>query len=397
VLVVLSLLLPAASGCERGDDFDDQVEAISDPYRFHLFDWEVSALADVAGDIFGGENEVSDNTDLVFDYFDNIERMRGLRSAIDAAPDAEISSLQDEMAALNDETAGLAGQVVAQLKVEISKALAAEGINNPFRFGTFGFPPIEAVLERPPHLLVISPRDRIETVKRAELLPEMSRQEMEEIEAQVDALGYSSLVVPLGGLSTYPSFVTSDADLRFTIDSIVHEWLHQYLAFRPLGFLGLLNSTGVRPDYDIATMNETVVGIISREIGAVVYEKYYPGSATAAPPPEEPATGFNFNRVMRETRLAVDAYLAAGEIERAEQYMAEQRAYLAANGWHIRKLNQAFFAFHGNYADGPTSVSPIGADLKTLRGQSASLKAFLYTVSGMTSYQDLENKIPGPR
>ena len=400
LLAVLSLLLPAAAGCDRSDDFDDRVEEISGAYRFHVFEWEVDALAGVIGDIFDGENAASDNAELIFTYFENIERMRGLRSAIDgaeAAPDGEMASLQVELDSLSGDTTGLAEAVVEQLKVEIREALAEEGINNPFQLGTFGFPPIEAVLERPPHLLVISPRNRIETVKRVDLLPEMGRQEMEEIESQVDSLGYSSLVVPLGGLSTYPSFVTSDADLRFTIDSIVHEWLHQYLAFTPLGFLGFLNATGIRPDYDIATMNETVVGIVSKEIGAIVYEKYYPGAATAAPPPEEPATGFNYNRVMRETRLAVDAYLAAGEIDRAEQYMEEQRQYLADNGWHIRKLNQAFFAFHGTYADGPTSVSPIGTDLKTLRSQSASLKDFLDAASAMTSLKDLEDRILHPK
>jgi len=396
ILLVALFLLPfAATGCDRGDDFNDRVEAISGSYRFDLFGWEVGAMGGVIGDIFSGEHAISDSTDLVFAYFENVERMRGLRSAIDgdgAEPGSDTTSIRDELESLNEDTSGLVEAVVEQLKVEIKEALSEADINNPFRFGTFDFPPIEAVLERPPHLLVVSPRNRIETVKRVNLLPEMGRQEMEEIETQVDALGFSSLVVPLGGLSTYPSFVTSDADLRFTIDSIVHEWLHQYLAFTPLGFLGLLNATGVRPDYEIATMNETVVGIVSREIGAIVYEKYYPG-ATTTPPPEEPATGFSFNRVMRETRLAVDAYLAAGEIDRAEQYMEEQRQYLAANGWHIRKLNQAYFAFHGTYADSPTSVSPIGADLETLRGQSGSLKDFLDAAATMTSRQELEDKI----
>ena len=396
ILLVALFLLPfAATGCDRGDDFNDRVEAISGSYRFDLFGWEVGAMGGVIGDIFSGEHAISDSTDLVFAYFENVERMRGLRSAIDgdgAEPGSDTTSIRDELESLNEDTSGLVEAVVEQLKVEIKEALSEADINNPFRFGTFDFPPIEAVLERPPHLLVVSPRNRIETVKRVNLLPEMGRQEMEEIETQVDALGFSSLVVPLGGLSTYPSFVTSDADLRFTIDSIVHEWLHQYLAFTPLGFLGLLNATGIRPDYEIATMNETVVGIVSREIGAIVYEKYYPG-ATTTPPPEEPATGFSFNRVMRETRLAVDAYLAAGEIDRAEQYMEEQRQYLAANGWHIRKLNQAYFAFHGTYADSPTSVSPIGADLETLRGQSGSLKDFLDAAATMTSRQELEDKI----
>jgi len=46
-------------------------------------------------------------------------------------------------------------------------------------------------------------------------LPNLSLKEIEGIEAKVDKLGVSSLVVKLGGLSTYPSFVTDEASLRF--------------------------------------------------------------------------------------------------------------------------------------------------------------------------------------
>jgi len=87
--------------------------------------------------------------------------------------------------------------------------------------------------------------------------------------------------------------------------------------------------------------------------------------------------------------LAVDAYLAEGEIEQAEMFMEERRQFLISNGYYIRKLNQAYFAFHGTYADRPASISPIGQELKQLRSQSASLKDFLDTVAVMTSHQDL--------
>jgi predicted nucleic acid-binding Zn-ribbon protein len=96
---------------------------------------------------------------------------------------------------------------------------------------------------------------------------------------------------------------------------------------------------------------------------------------------------------MREIRLAVDDYLAQGQIEQAEEYMEQKRQYLAENGYHIRKLNQAYFAFYGTYADSPTSISPIGAELRKLREQSDSLKEFLDSVVGMTSRQDLDKSV----
>jgi len=73
--------------------------------------------------------------------------------------------------------------------------------------------------------------------------------------------------------------------------------------------------------------------------------------------------------------------------------MEQKRQYLASKGYYIRKLNQAYFAFHGTYADSPTSISPIGPELKELRSRSASLKDFLNTVSGMTNRQELIDSI----
>jgi len=133
--------------------------------------------------------------------------------------------------------------------------------------------------------------------------------------------------------------------------------------------------------------------MVSKEIGAMVYEKYYSQYEGGDNQSQEAETEFDFNREMREIRRAVDTYLAQGEIEQAEEFMEEKRRFLASKGYYIRKLNQAYFAFHGTYADRPTSISPIGQELKQLRSQSASLKDFLDAVAGMASRQDLINSI----
>ena len=96
---------------------------------------------------------------------------------------------------------------------------------------------------------------------------------------------------------------------------------------------------------------------------------------------------------MREIRRKVDEYLARGEIEQAEEFMEQKRQYLASKGYYIRKLNQAYFAFHGTYADRPASISPIGLEIKQLRDKSASLKDFLDTVAAMTNSQDLKSSV----
>jgi len=290
----------------------------------------------------------------------------------------------------------LAGKVERIIASQIKEALAQEGIFHPmdkYIRLKVSFPPLGFKLEKPPHLLVVSPRDRIESMKEITLQQDLRLEEMESIEDRVDKLGVSSLVVELGGLgATYPTFVTDNASLQFTINTATEEWLHQYLAFKPLGFLYLLDLTGVSRNYEIATINETLVSIISKEIGAIVSQKYYPSYENStqqqAAEPE-----FDFNREMREIRRAVDIYLAQGEITQAEEFMEQKRQYLVSMGYPIRKLNQAHFAFHGTYADRPTSISPIGVELKKLREQSASLKAFLDTVAAMTSRQDLSASI----
>ena len=69
--------------------------------------------------------------------------------------------------------------------------------------------------------------------------------------------------------------------------------------------------------------------------------------------------------------------------------MAEQRSLLAENGVYIRKLNQAYFAFHGSYGDSPASVSPIHGQLEALRSQSPSLGSFLRRVAALRSVEEL--------
>lgn len=392
VLVLLSLCLLGGS-CAPAPDFDGSLKSIVKPYQFSIARWELKAIPE---ELFSSKGEgFEDEVSVVFDYFSLVEQIKGLESEIaatnagnkagDAAPlEAELDRLRAQKAALTDDVE----RIIAQ---QIREVLAEQGIYNPldnFIKLKASFPPLIFELEPPPYLLVVSPKDRIESMREVHLQQEMSVEAMESIEEQVDGLGVSSLVVGLGGLGTYPPFVMDNASLHFTIETATHEWLHQYLAFKPLGFLYLLDSTGISRNYDIATMNETVVDIVSKEIGNIVVQKYYPAYENSPPSPaEEPE--FDFNREMREIRRAVDSYLACGEISQAEEFMEEKRQYLASEGYYIRKLNQAYFAFHGTYADSPTSISPIGAELKQLREQSTSLKAFLDTAAAMTSRQDL--------
>ncbi len=93
---------------------------------------------------------------------------------------------------------------------------------------------------------------------------------------------------------------------------------------------------------------------------------------------------------MHALRLEVDRLLEKGEVTEAEALMEEKRLFLAENGFYIRKINQAYFAFNGLYADTPASSNPIGDKLSTLRSLSPSVGEFVRTVSGITSEADLD-------
>jgi len=96
---------------------------------------------------------------------------------------------------------------------------------------------------------------------------------------------------------------------------------------------------------------------------------------------------------MHITRITVDALLAEGKIEEAESYMETRREFFWEHGYAIRKLNQAYFAFYGAYADVPGGAAgedPVGPAVRTLRAQSASLTAFIKEISQMSTFDELQ-------
>jgi len=396
VVCLLSVSLLSGS-CAMTQDFDAHLSSIVKSYRFSIVKWESRAIPREASRwIFGRHKKIDDEVHMVTEYVSTIEQIETLESEIKAVnagnKQGDLASLETELNTLREQKMAVKDTVERIIEKQIKKTLAQQGIFNPIdRYIRLriNFPPLNFTLEKPPHLLVISPRDRIEGIRWITLQPSLSLKEMEDIEAEVDKLGVSSLVVELGGLgATYPSFVTDEASLRFIIDTATEEWLHHYLVFKPLGFLYLLGLTGVSTDYEIVVMNETLASMVSKEIGAILVENYYPQYENGDNQAQIVESEFDFNREMRNIRIA-DNYLARGEIEQAEEFMEQKRQYLASKGYYIRKLNQAYFAFYGTYADSPTSISPIGLELKKLRSQSTSLKEFLDRVAAMTSRQDL--------
>jgi hypothetical protein len=190
------------------------------------------------------------------------------------------------------------------------------------------------------------------------------------------------------------------ADMNWLAEVVAHEWIHNYLTLRPLGI-----NCDANPEMRI--INETTASIAGVEIGREVISRYYPEllppppapppSDTETPPAEPPVPpAFDFRAEMRETRLMVDQLLAEGKIEEAESYMEDRRQFFVENGYTIRKLNQAYFAFYGAYADQPGGAAgedPISAAVRTLRKRSATITEFIQRIAWAASYDDLKQMV----
>jgi hypothetical protein len=334
---------------------------------------------------------------FVLDYLDRIHAVQRLEGEIErlyadpaiADPAAAAAGKQAEVDAIRRELAMRQPLAEGIVQRQVATLLREEGL----AMGGVTWPPVLMTMSPVPYMLIVSPRDRIQQVDYAALVPGLATDTKEMMEDAVFArLGHSALVVPIGGLGTYPAMIRETSSMNWLAEVTAHEWTHHWLSLRPLG-VRYLESPALR------TMNETVASIVDLEIGPKVIERYYP---ELAPPPETPPTGlpavpedppvFDFRVEMAETRNEVDRLLAAGKIEEAEAYMERRRQVFVANGYALRKLNQAYFAFYGGYAaepGGAAGADPIGPMLRRIRAESPSLRAFLDAVGGLTSYEEL--------
>ena len=269
--------------------------------------------------------------------------------------------------------------VEAAIAGRIRDVLYAEGIGwDPTRGSLL--PPVNLELADPPNALVITTRARIDAPNVTVLRPDLSAPESEALEraAEADSM-HSAIVVDTGGIATYPAIVLTGGDYAGTVTTAAHEWTHHYLAPFPLGraFFG---------GGDARVINETVADVVGAEVAKRVLEKWgMPGARPAAS--ARPALAAD--PVLRALRLEVDALLAAGKIDDAERRMEAVRTQLNEGGYHIRRINQAYFAWFGTYAARPDSVDPLGGQVRQARERAGSLERFLELIRDVTTREDV--------
>jgi hypothetical protein len=402
---VWGVLILNFSSLPSGDQLE-RVRYFSRPLEFDYIAWTLDAVGVKISQLaLGLQDYLPPDTEhqIVFEYLDLVARIRSAESHLSSIygnpeivnPDQASTLVRQQLEALytqRDRTGPLAESI---LQGQIGAIVAESGLS----LGGQPVPPILYHSTPLPTALIVSPRNEIRQDANLSLRPEMTADERASLEAQVDeALDVSSLVVDIGGIGVYPTMVIQTSDLNFLVEVVAHEWIHNYLTFRPLG-INYLTSPELR------TMNETTASIAGKELGRATIERYYtellpPPPSPAAPPatetsPAEPPA-FDFRAEMRITREMVDGLLAGGKIEQAEAYMEERRVLLWENGYQIRKLNQAYFAFYGAYADEPGGAAgedPVGEAVRALRAQSPSLAAFVDRMAWITSFEQLQQAI----
>jgi hypothetical protein len=253
-----------------------------------------------------------------------------------------------------------------------------------------------------PWALIISPRDAIRQDANISLEVDLTVEDHVQLEELISSeQNVSTLVVPVGGVGTYPSMIAQSTNINWLMEVVSHEWTHNFLTLNPLGI-----RYGDSPE--MRTINETTASISGNEIGAAVIAEFFPEfvpppvvqtttSSSTTSQPETPV--FDFRAEMHETRVTVDEMLANGQIEEAEAYMEARREFLWENGYRIRKLNQAYFAFYGAYADSPggsAGEDPVGGAVRDLRAQSDSLGEFIHTIAEVKSFEQLLELVENP-
>ena len=397
-LTAVALLL-AIAGLGR-DGSIGEAHLTTAAYERDLVRWEITHFPDkwlrLALGVFRDSPDAEERLELATEFVALRDDLRDRREMLErafavSASAPEITALQAEAEALESRRTEIAPDVEETLEAVISQTVDDLGIID--RLGPVRWPPVDFTFESNGLLLVQSPRDEI--VRRGDFLlePDVDLLQQIALEEEVESLdpNISALVVRIGGVATYPAQVTPDASLHDLLRIASHEWLHHWLFFRPLGRAWFAGG-------ELTSVNETVANIASEEISDHALERLTGEVFVREPwqPPQiservEPDLDvFDFQREMRGTRTRLEELLTAGAVAEAEAYLEERRLAFVENGYNIRKLNTAWFAFHGTYADGPASISPLEGQIRSIRADSANLAEFLDRVAVISEEGELE-------
>ncbi len=398
---ILLIILITNSAQIQLSDIQDRIQPYTADLQFDYARWTINALSEKLATASMGWQRIlpTEETQVLVDQYstllhkiDDVEqRLTAYYSTPDDVKDtSQLIVIKNAYDALKQQQALLEPVYESILTEQIRTILKENQL-------TMGAQPVPPILFREtdlPYALIISPRDHIEQSVNISLLPDLPLTTFVELEKTIeDQLNVSALVVPVGGIGTYPTMIMRTSNFSYTVEVIQHEWIHNYLTLFPLGL-------NYETTPELRTINETTASIAGKELGSLLIKKYYPPvepdptllQIHEAIPVENTPPSFDFRAEMHTTRVTVDALLLEGNISEAESYMEERRLLFLENDYTIRRINQAYFAFYGAYADQPGGAAgddPVGEAVRALRKQKSSLADFIKTIAWVDDYQKL--------
>lgn len=404
------ILLAATTSVWQPFDEAERIRAYTRSYEFDYFGWTSSAIWQKFSAIsLGPIRHLSylQQRKIIKDYFELLADTQNLRDSLEilyADPETtlrkgDLPMLENKLNEQETHLAKLSVLAESVIQDQVGQSLDALGLAELKQ----PLPPVLYHVTDLPKELIVSPRNIIQQEKSVSLQTNLSPSEEIALESRVEEnTDYSALVVPVGGVSTYPTMVISTSNLLYLVDTIAHEWTHNLFIFLPLGW-NYSKTPALR------TMNETAASIAGEEISWFLINMFYGDlikpednfsfktyEAKYIPTAPDSQVEFNFRQEMYQTRIIVDDLLSKNKVEEAEQFMETRRKMFWENGYQIRKLNQAYFAFYGAYADKPYSAAgadPVGNDVRTLRARSKDLLSFIEKISRMSSYDELRQAV----
>lgn len=397
------LLFALGPGTVPVSDETEQIRAYTRAVEFDYVDWTIDALLtklSYASLGLGDFLDREEQRELVFEYLDLVSQIHNAEYQLSVIytdpnindPEEAAWPVRGRLEDLYSQRADLQPLTEIVIQQMITAVVSREDldfIGQPIPQVMFHSTPL-------PWALIVSPREVIQQDANISLEVDQTIEDHVRLEAEISTrLDVSTLVVPIGGVGTYPSMIAQSTNLNWLMEVVAHEWIHNYLTFNPLGV-----RYGESPE--LRTINETTASIAGNEIGAAVIAEFFPEFVPPPPPlpvedspqpqPEASPPVFDFRAEMFETRVTADELLAEGKIEQAEAYMEDRREFFWEHGYQIRKLNQAYFAFYGAYADTPggsAGEDPVGGAVRELRAQAVSLGDFIETIARVKSFEQL--------
>jgi hypothetical protein len=402
LLLMTTLLLGGSS--LNVHDIVDRTRQYTRQVEFNYLGWTIEASLEKLSQLslhptaYASDDE---RVQWVFDYLEMVETAQQTEQEVQEAmgdPDADqtgfaLEERLENLENVRNEVNQLRPPAESILQEQVAIVIADMGLE----LGGAPFPPVVFTFDPLPNAVIVSPREIIKQVANITLNVDLTLEQKLKLESGIEKnLDVSALVVPIGGMGTYPTMVQETITLTWIVEVIGHEWIHNYLTLRPLGMNYFANA-------ELRTMNETTASLMGKAIGWEVVRRYYPEllpdpAVIASGERETEPPAFDFRKEMHETRVQADELLEAGEIEAAERYMEARRELFWEHGYRIRRLNQAYFAFHGAYADEPGGAAgddPVGEAVRVLWEFSPSPADFLRKMAWMNDYADLLDALEG--